>query len=150
MDHTQVITDYTNLFLNQLAVTAQVKVEYDKDGDLYQITLNSEDPGVLIGHHGDTLSSLRTILAQHLKAKTGEWLNLTLNVNDYWQRREASLHAMADATIQQVLSTGQAHVLPPMPANERRAIHMYLSEHPQVTTSSDGEGRSRSVIISPK
>ena len=37
-----------------------------------------------------------------------------------------------------------------MPASERRVVHMYLSEHPQVSTASSGEGKQRSVVISPR
>jgi spoIIIJ-associated protein len=41
-------------------------------------------------------------------------------------------------------------LLEPMPANERRIIHVTLRDHPQVTTRSVGEGGQRKVTIVPK
>ncbi|MEK9148295.1 MAG: R3H domain-containing nucleic acid-binding protein, partial [Patescibacteria group bacterium] len=40
-------------------------------------------------------------------------------------------------------------VLKPMPAFERRIIHMALAEYPDITTESIGEGYSRRVVIKP-
>lgn len=148
--HTQTIFDYTNLFLNQLGLAAQAEIVYDKNNDLYQINLSSEEPGILIGRHGDTLSALQIILAQHLKTKTGEWLKIAVNINDYRQKREESLKTMADSVAASVVASGRAHALPPLPANERRIVHLHLSKHPQIVTESQGDGRSRSVVISPK
>ncbi|MDO8488102.1 MAG: KH domain-containing protein, partial [bacterium] len=126
-DVTQTITQTADKFLQQLGIEAEVTVDFQKDEQLYQVNLKCTDPGVLIGHHGETLSAMQLILGQHLKAQTGEWLNLSVNVNDYRQRREQTLFLLADNTVEQVLATGQAHSLPPMPANERRIIHLHLA-----------------------
>ena len=150
MDHTQAILDCAAQFLEHLGLVAQASIQYDPESDLYTINLASTDPGLLIGHHGDTLSSLQLILAQHLKAQTGQWLNLSVNVNDYRERRESTLHSLAESVANQVVASGQPHTLTPLPANERRIIHLFLANHPHVTTASVGEGRSRSVVISPK
>jgi spoIIIJ-associated protein len=48
------------------------------------------------------------------------------------------------------MATNLPHSLPPMPASERRLVHLRLANHPQVVTSSEGTGRHRSVIVSPK
>jgi len=37
--------------------------------------------------------------------------------------------------------------LEPMPAGERRIIHLTLADHPDVTTHSMGEGENRKVVI---
>jgi len=126
------------------------KVSFDKESDRYLILLETDNPALLIGYHGNTLSGLQLFLGQHLHQALGEWINLTVDVNDYRVRREQSLKILADSTVEKVLETNQAYILPPMPANERRVVHVYLAEHPQVTTASSGEGKQRSVIISPK
>jgi len=151
-DHSVVITSATQNFIAKLGLPAEVTVatQYDSTNDLYQILLTTTDPALLIGFHGETLSSIQLILGQHLHAQLGEWLNLSLNVNDYRERRESAINTLIQNTVTQVLSTKQPHVLPPMPASERRLVHMYLADHPQVSTASDGVGRSRSVVISPK
>ena len=126
------------------------KVSFDKESDRYLILLETDNPALLIGYHGNTLSGLQLFLGQHLHQALGEWINLTVDVNDYRVRREQSLKILADSTVEKVLETNQAYILPPMPANERRVVHVYLAEHPQVTTASSGEGKQRSVISSPK
>lgn len=126
------------------------KVSFDEVSDRYLILLETDNPALLIGYHGNTLSGLQLFLGQHLHQILGEWINLTVDVNDYRQRREQSLKTLADSTVEKVLSSNQAYILPPMPASERRVVHMYLAEHPQVSTASSGLGRERSVIISPK
>lgn len=152
MDKTKVVTKTAQDFLTRLGFTEEVQLEvnYSKESDLYQVILKSENPALLIGYHGNTLSGLQLFLNQHLHQALGEWINLTVDVNDYRERREQSLKTLADSTVEQVLSTNQAYILPPMTPAERRVIHMYLAQHPQVATNSQGEGRQRSVVISPK
>lgn len=152
MDKTKTVLDTTVNFLSQMGFTDNLKpkVSFDMESDRYLIVLETDNPALLIGYHGNTLSGLQLFLGQHLHQALGEWINLTVDVNDYRQRREQSLKTLADSTVEKVLETNQAYILPPMPANERRIVHLYLAEHPQVTTASSGEGKQRSVIISPK
>ncbi len=152
MDRSQTIADYTETFLQALGFDDQleVAVNYSPDDDMYMAVLSTSTPAPLIGFHGDNLAAMQSIMSQHLFSKTGEWLNLSLNVNDYRERREAALQAMADAAVDKVVTSGQSYTLPPLPANERRVVHVYLSEHAKVTTESVGEGRQRSVMIVPK
>ena len=149
-DPTTQILNYTTNFLSQTGFGSEVEVEVRLEEDLYHIVLHTPSPALLIGYHGETLSALQLILGQHLHALTGEWLNLSVNVNDYRERRETALKSLADSVISQVVASGLPHTLPPLPASERRVIHLYLADHPQVFSSSQGVGRSRSVIISPK
>ena len=152
MDHSAAVSQTTLEFISQLGLSQQVLVtiDFSPDQNIYNVLLKTDNPGLIIGYHGENLSALQLLLAQHLHNQVGEWLNLSLNVNDYRQRREASLHALADSAVARVIASGQPHSLPPMPAAERRLVHLYLADHPDVTTASEGVGRSRSVIISPR
>lgn len=150
MDHTSTVADYAAQFLDTLGISAKATVTFDPEGNLYIISLETPDPAPIIGYHGDTLSSLQLILGLHLKQLTGDWVNISINVNDYRQRREASIKAMVDSAVTQVIASKTPITLSPLPANERRVVHVYLDGHKEVTTSSVGEGRSRSVVISPK
>jgi len=152
MDHSQTIADYTETFLQALgfAEDLQATVNFDPENNLYTVTLATSAPSLLIGYHGDNLSAMQALMSQHLFTKMGEWLNLSLNVNDYRERRESALQAMADAAVDKVVASGQPYTMPPLPANERRVIHVYLTDHAQVVTESVDEGRQRSVMISPR
>ena len=152
MDTNRQIITLINDFLDRFEFPAPtgVSVEAGTDPDSLQVFLKTAEPGLIIGYHGENLSALQLVLGQHLHSRFDRWLNLSINVNDYRERRESALHSLADSAVTRVIATGQPHSLPPMPAGERRIVHMYLSDHPQVTTSSEGLGRNRSVIISPR
>jgi spoIIIJ-associated protein len=119
--------------------------------EIAPITLNirGEDLGILIGRRGQTLASLqhivRLIVAHQLKAH----VPLTIDVEGYKQRRYQALYGLALRLAERVISNGKAITLEPMPADERRIIHLALVKHPQITTQSIGESESRKVIISP-
>jgi len=146
------IKDLPAQFLSQLGYTSpyEVAVSLDEANKIYQVSITTSDPAILIGYHGDTISALQLLLAQHLHSQTGEWSSISINVNDYRERREQALQAMADTVVARVIATTHPEALPPLPANERRIIHMYLTDHPQVVTESQGEGRFRTVVVSPK
>ncbi len=152
MDHTSNVLAQAQELLAHLGFSIDVTatVNYDKETDTYQILLQTENPSLLIGYHGENLGAMQLILNQHLHAKYSQWFNLSVNVNDYRERRQFTLHSLADTAVSRVIATGQPHSLPPMPASERRIVHLYLANHPRVDTSSQGTGRSRSVIVSAK
>ena len=60
-----------------------------------------------------------------------------------------SLSNLARRVAQRVLSSGTPITLEPMPANERRIVHVTLAEHSGVTTESIGIGEERQVVIQP-
>lgn len=152
MDFLKQVNENAQHLLDEMgfAQTVTLQSKFDAEGNVYLILFQTENPSLLIGYHGENLSALQLVLAQHIHAQTGEWLNLSVNVNDYRERRQFTLHTLADTAVSRVLATGQPHSLPSMPAAERRLVHMYLADHPRVSTSSEGVGKNRSVIISPK
>lgn len=152
MDNSTQVKDYTSQFLATLGLSPlpNIQVTHSQEDNSYSIHLDTPNPSLIIGFHGETITAIQFVLAQHLHSLFGDWVNISLNVNDYNERRERSLYDLADSTVSQVLATHRPYALPPLSASERRLIHMYLSEHPQVPTMSEGEGRARTLIISPK
>jgi spoIIIJ-associated protein len=73
-----------------------------------------------------------------------------IDIQGYRERRERQLRQLAKRMAEQAISTGHRQVLEPMPANERRLIHLELREHPEVETLSIGEEPNRKVTIVPK
>ncbi len=109
-----------------------------------------DDLGILIGRHGQTLSSLQfivnLILGRHLKTRS----TVYIDVEGYRQRRYEVLRRLALRMADRVRSSGQPLTLEPMPANERRIVHLVLQGNPDVVTQSMGEGENRKVSIVPK
>ena len=81
---------------------------------------------------------------------TGQFVQLTVDVEGYRDRREKQLIQMAKRMADQVAKNGRRQTLEPMPSDERRIIHIALRDHPDVTTESAGDDPYRKVTIVPK
>jgi len=110
--------------------------------------INGEDLGVLIGRRGTTMASLQYILNLMVSRKFNSDGPFHVDVEGYRRRREVWLGDLAFRMAERVRSTGRSITLEPMPANERRIVHLALSKDPTVGTASVGEGESRKVAIS--
>ncbi len=114
------------------------------------IVISSEDPGLIIGHHGDTLDSIQLVLSLMLAKKLGEFKRVSVEVGDYKKNRSDYLKNLAAQTKDRALSEGQEIFLPNLKSWERREVHMYLSEDPDVISESVGEGKDRTLVVKPK
>ena len=114
------------------------------------LDVEGDDLGLLIGRRGETLQSLQYLLNLMVSQQIGRQEFFTVDVEGYKRRREDSLNTLARRMADQVKRTGRPVTLEPMPANERRIIHIALAESGSVETSSIGEGDARKVAISPK
>jgi len=124
-------------------------VEVTESEGVYQIQINTQDTGILIGFHGQTLAALQIILGHILFKQTGDWLKISLNVGDYWQKREEQLAMLANRAVSEVRETGNSFTLPFLNSRERRHIHMLLGNESDIKTESVGEGRERRLVIFP-
>lgn len=113
------------------------------------LDVEGDDLGILIGRRGDTLAALQYVLNLMVAQKLGRQEFFTVDVEGYRRRRENSLTSLARRTADQVKRTGRPVELEPMPAHERRIIHLVLSENRSVSTESVGEGEERRVEILP-
>jgi spoIIIJ-associated protein len=141
------------LELMNVEATVELKYAYEMAGpDIAPIALDikGNDLGILIGRRGQTLASLqhivRLIVAHQLKARAP----VTIDVEGYKQRRYRELQELSLSLARKVETSGQSITLEPMPANERRIVHLALTENTNVLTRSIGEGEVRKVIISPQ
>jgi spoIIIJ-associated protein len=106
--------------------------------------------GALIGRKGERLSALQHIVNLMLSREMGEWTRVLVDVEGYRGRREQQLREIADRAAARVVETGKMLQLEPMPALERRWIHLALRNHPAVGTQSIGEEPNRRVVVVPK
>jgi spoIIIJ-associated protein len=116
------------------------------------VTLNVEgdDLGILIGRRGQTLASLQHIVRLIVAHKAKARVPIVIDVEGYKQRRYEALQALARRMAEQVKERGRSFALEPMPAYERRIIHLTLADNPDVTTESTGDGEVRKVVIVPR
>ena len=130
---------------------AEDEIDREAAGGL-PIVLNivGDDLGVLIGRRGETLRDLQQVTRMIVSKQAGRQLNVVVDVEGYKSRREKALRQLADRMAERAVTTRQTVALEPMPASERRIIHLALRNHPGVTTQSVGYGENRKVTLIPK
>ena len=112
--------------------------------------IKGEDLGILIGRRGQALSCLQYIVRLMVGHQTKARAPIDIDVEGYKQRRYQTLQVLARNIAEQVKANGEPFTLEPMPAYERRIVHLALADQPDVTTESIGQGESRQVVILPK
>jgi spoIIIJ-associated protein len=141
-------------FLGLMSVDGEVSVRAPKTpGDGVGLSravldITGDDLGALIGRRGSTLAALQYMLNVTVSRRFKENAPFAVDVDGYRQRREVALRSLAFRMAERVRATGRSVTLEPMPANERRIVHLALAKDPTVSTSSVGEGESRKVAIS--
>jgi spoIIIJ-associated protein len=106
--------------------------------------------GALIGRKGERLSALQHLVNLMLSKQIGSWTRVLVDVEDYRGRRERQLRDLAQRAAARVVETGKMLQLEPMPALERRWVHLTLRDHPSVATQSIGEEPNRRVVLVPR
>jgi spoIIIJ-associated protein len=141
--------------LHRMGIQAKVAAQWGKlepPGRIRPllIDIRGDDLSILIGRRGETLSALqyitRLIVGKELKRPVA----VVIDIEGYRARREGQLRRLARKIAEQAIETGRTMNLEPMPANERRIIHIELKDNPKVETLSIGEGNRRKVTVIPQ
>ena len=114
------------------------------------IDIHGKDLSILIGRRGETLAALQYITRLIVGKELKRPIAALIDIEGYRARREGQLRRLARRVASQAIDTSRTMTLEPMPAFERRIIHIELRENPDVDTLSVGEGNRRKVTIIPK
>ena len=140
------VIDY---FLASMGVVADTYIREETDDGVSVFDIEGEDSGLLIGRRGETLQSLQYLVNLIVTHQLGRSAYVQIDIECYKERRRDTLAGVAARTAERVADTGEAAELEPMPAYERRWVHMALANNTDVRTESSGEGSDRFVIIYP-
>jgi spoIIIJ-associated protein len=113
------------------------------------LDMDGDDLGLLIGRRGTTLAALQYMVNVMVNRKMGTRVLVNIDAEHYKRRREETLEGLARRMADRVRQSDRSMTLEPMPAAERRIIHLFLAEDELVTTGSVGEGEDRKVVIYP-
>jgi spoIIIJ-associated protein len=131
-------------------VTAQFgEADEDRGRIPILIDIHGNDLGILIGRRAETLNALQYITSLILGKKLGHPVTIVVDVEGYRDRRQTQIRQLARRMAEQAVKTGRRQILEPMPASERRLIHIELRNNPKVRTESIGEDPHRKVTIIP-
>lgn len=129
-----------------LAVTMECRMTEER----IMINLVGDGLGILIGKHGQTLDALQYLTNLAAGKSFRHHYFILLDVENYRERRQDTLEALARRLAGKVKRTGEEVRLEPMAAGERRIIHLALQDDHAVSTDSEGEAPYRYVVIRPK
>lgn len=129
-----------------LAVTMECRMTEER----IMINLVGDGLGILIGKHGQTLDALQYLTNLAAGKSFRHHYFILLDVENYRERRQDTLEALARRLAGKVKRTGEEIRLEPMAAGERRIIHLALQDDHAVSTDSEGEAPYRYVVIRPK
>jgi spoIIIJ-associated protein len=114
------------------------------------VNIEGDGTGLLIGRRGQTLEAIQYIVNRIAYRQVQTRKRIEVDTEHYRARRRGQLVAQARRAAEEVRETGEPVILDPMPASERRVIHLTLKDHPDLYTESEGPHGYRSVIVKPK
>jgi len=123
--------------------------QIEVDAETVELEIKGDGSGILIGRHGQTLDALEYIVNRILARRIKDAAPISLETESYRARRRQQLHRMALAMGEKAKREHKPVRLDPMPARDRRVVHLALKEDPMITTRSAGEGFLRSIEIVP-
>ena len=141
--------------LEKMKVRAQVTARFGEADDAHSRTpllveVHGDDLSILIGPKAETLNALQYIAGLIIGKEVGGSVPLIIDVEGFRARRNEQIRRLALRMADQAIKTGRRQTLEPMPASERRLVHIELRNHPDVKTESIGEDPHRKVTILPR
>lgn len=128
----------------------EVSFELKTQDDRVVIKMYSDNNNILIGHNGNTLKALETLVKQKIQTETGIFFVISLDVENYKDKKISRIERLAKQLAKDVVKTKTAVKMENMNAYERRIVHNALTNFKGVTTKSEGEDPNRHVVITPE
>lgn len=135
-------------FFEKLGLEVEIEI-YPKKNGLISVNIKSKENQLLIGEKGETLFQIQHLLNVILKKKYKGEITIDLDIGNFKKKKIEYLKELAKAVADEVALTKKEKILEPMPAFERKIIHLELAERPDVTTESIGREPKRRVVIKP-
>jgi len=147
------VVDEAVQFLQEIAASMKMDIHVERqetpDGIVLQLS-SKDDIGILIGRRGQTLDALQ-YLVNVVTHRTGNTnTRIILDAENFRERRRKTLEELAARLADKAVRSRREVVLEPMPSHERKIIHTYLQDHPQVRSFSKGEEPNRRIVIGLK
>ena len=126
----------------------EVSFELKKQDDRATLKMYSNNNNILIGHNGNTLKALENLVKQKVLVETGIFFAISLDVENYKDKKVARLERLAKNLARDVLKTKVAVHMENMNAYERRIVHNVLTKFKNISSASEGEEPNRHIVIS--
>lgn len=144
-DIEEFMKEYLNTYFKGIELEAYVEVE--NDNGFYHVNLDTQNNAIMIGRNGQTLQAVNTVLKAAVSSEFKKRIGVLVDVNGYKEDKYKKVCSIALRVAKAVQRTKTDALLDPMPADERKAIHNYLTTMRDVSTVSEGEGSQRRLKI---
>ena len=147
MDQDKVKTIVENIF-NLTGCTIS-KCEFSDENKMFWCMIDTPDSRFMIGREGETLRSLNHLVQKIVDKDSTEEKSpsVFIDVNGYQKKRFENLKNIAHMMAERARYFKSNIEIDPMPAYERRIIHMFLEGAKDIKTESEGYGPTRRVVI---
>lgn len=148
MKEAEIIKETISQLLKLIDFQGKIDIDYSDENNIL-VNIQTEQAGFLIGQAGTNLNALQHLARILVSKKNGQPIRFILDVNNYRKHRLELLRELAKDIARQALSKKVSLVLHPMPAYERRIIHLALADQPEINTQSTGQEPKRRIVIKP-
>jgi spoIIIJ-associated protein len=124
-----------------------VELSIEVGEDRVQVSVKSEDTGLLIGRDGQNLAAVQYLASRMITRAVGSQVRVQVDAGDYHVRQDSRLQELALSLAEKVKATGKVQTTRPLSAYQRRVIHLALQNDPEVQTRSSGEVALKHVVI---
>ena len=149
MDTKELIKKKMNKIFQYIGIKPELSVDEIEENN-FNVTVSGDDLNFLIGFRGQSLDGLQNILRLMIYRETQIQPLITLDINDYKNRKTEKIQEMAKTFIDKVRFFQKDVEMPRMSPWERRQIHVLVSEYDDIESESTGEGENRRVVLKPK
>lgn len=132
------------------ALGATATTSVDIDGDSIEVQLNGSELGLLVGPRGSTLQAVQDLTRVVSQRRMGDHdTRLRIDIGGYRAKRREALSRFVTQVADEVVASGTARALEPMPSSDRKIVHDALTGRTDITTHSEGDDPNRRVVIVP-
>lgn len=139
------IVDYLKKYFD--GIHMNVEIDCYKEDYYFKICLDADNNAILIGKNGQTLTDINTVVKAAASGMFKKRVMTVTDINGYKEDKYAKERAAALRAAKSVQRTRIKASLDPMPNDERKVIHSYLANMPNIRTESEGDGKNRHITI---
>ena len=134
--------------LKMMGTDAKATFSYSEENDEILVEIKtSEETGLLIGHRGETINALQSIIGMIIRRNMGEWTRVIVNIGDWRAKQEDYLKGLANQAAARAKETGEPQTLYNLTPAQRRTVHLALALDKDIETESHGEEGERYLIV---
>jgi len=156
--------EWLRLLLQLMGVPSEVKAELEtpiqgsnspqEEPDSYWLTidetnLTDEQIGVLIGADGNVLDAIQYLAnaSLNLNQTQEQQASYTVELDGYRVRRQAEIQQIAENAAQDARASGQEVEIKSLSSAERRQVHTFMKNFPDLETFSKGKEPHRHLVV---